>query len=262
MVIQGGVLPMDGLSTALQGAASAAPQPHAAHASILLLGAGGALGSVLLAQALADARLGPVQALVHRALGSTVRGLVPVLAPQPQQLNTNAECAVIVFERTRHSNGRDDVFVMPPASELVPWGQALRRCGVRRLLVVVPHAPAMLPSSLKAGFASHDEAALAQLGFEQLLVLRSAQYASDAGAGAGRLQGFANWWLSQLAWMVPAAQQPVRAPRLAALVLELAHQLRHAPMGTRVLAPELLQQAAQSHDAAGLLGHWLRGPSA
>ncbi len=163
----------------------------------------------------------------------------------------------MVFERERHSNGRDDAFLRPDASELVARAEALRAAGVRRLLVVVPHAPALLPHALKAGFASRDEGAVAALGFEHLVFVRAAQSANAAASGGSVLERFAAWWLAQLRWMVPSADQPVRAVRLAQLLVQLAGRLPGAAQGTRVLPPEVLWQAAQADDAELALDVWL-----
>jgi hypothetical protein len=131
---------------------------------------------------------------------------------------------------------------------------------VRRLLVLVPHAPALLPQALKAGFASLDEGRVAALGFEQLLFMRAAQAAGDAARPAGWMRRLAALWLSQLAWMVPQREQPVRAQRLAELAVELAWRLPQAPPATRVLPPDVLWQAAQQGDDGGaVLEAWLRG---
>ena len=46
-----------------------------------------------------------------------------------------------------------------------------------------------------------------------------------------------------------AADQPVRAVKLAQLVAQLACRLVDAPHGTRVLPPEVLQQARQMAEA-------------
>jgi hypothetical protein len=91
--------------------------------------------------------------------------------------------------------------------------------------------------------------------------LRAVQ-AGDADPSASRLQRFAAWWLGQLALMVPTREQPVRAVKLAALVVQLARLLPAAAPGTRVVPPELLWQAAQADgDAAeGVLAAWLAPP--
>jgi hypothetical protein len=134
----------------------------------------------------------------------------------------------------------------------------LRAGGVRRLLVVVPHAPALLPQALKAGLATLDEGRVAALGFEHLVFVRAAQAACGRVA-SGWAQRLADGWLSQMAWMVPQREQPVRALRLAELAVELAWRLPQAPPATRVLPPELLWQAAHAADGGALLGAWLAG---
>ena len=248
---------MDELQLALAGAA-AAPLPRPARAEVLLvLGGGGALGSALLAAALACGRFARVQALVARGLASAMRGFeaVPATALGGP---LRADTAVVVFERARRSNGRDEAFMQPQPEELVPLATRLRQGGVRRLLVVVPHAPALLPQALKHGLATLDEGRVAALGFEQLLFLRAAQ-AGRGAAARGWTQRFAAGWLSQMSWMVPLREQPLRTQRLAELLVELGWRLAEATPATRVLPPELLWQAAQDEDAGALFAAWLAG---
>ncbi len=277
---------MDLSTAALLGAA--APQRPAARRAeaAWVVGAGGVLGSALLARALACGGFSRVQALVAAPLASTMRGLEAVpaarlLADPPAGHNAvraapafqAADTAFIVFERARHSNGRDDAFFQPEPAQLPELAGALHRAGVKRLLVVVPHAPALLPQALRLGLASLDEGRVAALGFEHLVFLRASQTALAAGGGSVPATGWparpawqrwgdslAAWWLSQLKWMVPAGDQPVRAVKLAALAVELALMLPASAPGTRVLAPEWLSQAAQAGDGgSALLAAWLGG---
>jgi hypothetical protein len=265
MPLQDAPTRMPALNRALHGALQRAPPVLAApgRGGLLLVGAGGTLGTALLERALAQGGFAPVMALAREPLASALHGFVPLRwrdpqAPPPAAV---APCsALVVFERRRHSNGRDDAFVLPEPSALLPWARALAAWGVRRLLVVVPHAPSMLPAALERGFASDDERQLAGLGFEQVVILRPAQAGHPADDGRQRLQRFADWWLSQLHWMVPAAQQALRTPRLAQLVVELLLQLDGSPPGTRVLPQALLAAAASTADPAQALRQWLRGP--
>jgi hypothetical protein len=248
---------MEMLAQALRGAAA----PHRtlpARAEVLLVvGGGGVLGAALLARALACGRFGRVQALVARDLASALRGFEPL--PQAALgARLRADTAVIVFERARRNNGRDDAFVQPQPQQLVALATQLRAGGVRRLLVLVPHAPALLPQALKAGLASMDEGQVAALGFEQLLFVRAAQAAAGSVVG-GWPQRLAAGWLSQMSWMVPQREQPVRALRLAELVVDLAWRLPQATPATRVLAPDLLWQAAHARDSGSWLALWLAG---
>lgn len=251
---------MDTLTQALRGAAQNGPVPMRRLQSALVVGAGGTLGSAVLAEALVAGRFQRVRAVVTGPLTSTLRGLSPVgvdaLEAPGAAEGLGCELAIVVYERERHSNGRDQAFHLPDPAALLPLARQLHAAGVRRLLVVVPHAPALLPHALKAGFATLDEGAVAALGFEHLVFVRAAQASTPRAAG-GRLNRFAEWWLSQLSWMVPASDQPVRAVKLAHLVVRLACSLPGATPGTRVLPPEVLQQAAQADDADQALQAWL-----
>lgn len=250
---------MDLLTPALHGAAARPLRARRAGAAALVVGAGGALGSALLAAALGSGRCGRVLAVVTGPMQSTLQALVtlPAAALDGPPLPLGVDTAFIVFERARHANGRDDAFLQPAPAELPRLAAALHAGGVRRLLVVVPHAPALLPQALKAGLASLDEAAVAALGFEHLVFLRAAAYGSAAAGPASALQRFADWWLAQLRWMVPQREQPLRAARVGELAVELALRLPAAAPGTRVLPPELLWEAAQAADAGAVFDAWL-----
>lgn len=238
---------MDSLHQALRGAQhmpAPSGQPLAPTLPLLVVGAGGVLGSAVLAEALVAGRFLRVLALVAEPLASAVRGFKPLpLQALHAASELPAPAAVIVFERQRRSNGRsngrNNAFVQPDPADLLPLARNLHQRGVRRLLVVVPHAPALLPQALSQGLASLDEAAVAALGFEHLVFLRAAQ--SLQGTAEGSMpQRFATWWLQQLSGMVPPRQQPLRAAALARCVVELLRSLPALPQGTRVIAPEIL----------------------
>lgn len=254
---------MDRLGNALS-AASGAPAPGTAPlfstASLaplepaLVLGAGGRLGAALLAEALVAGRFASVSAWVAAPLVSTMRGLAPLneadfAAPGPLQATT----AFIVFERERFSNGRDDAFVMPQPQALPALASRLREGGVRRLVVVLPHASSMLPQALAEGLATHDEATVAALGFEHLVLLKPSQDLAAARTGS-TLERFAQWWLAQLRWMVPQREQPLRAAMLARLAVMLARGLPSAARGTFVVPQSLLWQLV--HDADSGEARW------
>lgn len=254
-------MPADLLTPALRGSLHRAAAATPALATVLVVGAGGTLGSAVLAEALVAGRFQRVMAMVAAPLVSTLPGLLPMpltALGSPARDGETADIALLIFERARHSNGRDDAFVQPDPADLLPLALRLHAAGVRRLLVVVPHAPALLPNALRHGLASLDEGAVAALGFEHLVFVRSAQ-ASVRSAARSRLQRFADWWLSQLAWMVPSREQPLLAAKLAALVVQVARRLPLARPGTRVVPQELLWQAAQD-GADTHLDAWLATP--
>lgn len=248
---------MNDPAQALGAAARAAPRPTVHQRRVLVLGGGGGLGSQVVERLLAGRRFAHVGVWTVQPLQPALRGLEPVAeagwaAFQP-------DTAVIVFDRERHANGRDEAFGRLPPSELPARCAALLGVGVRTLVVVVPHAPGALPQALKAGLASLDEGAVAALGFERLVFMRSAQAAAGHAAGLSAPQRLARWMLGQLNWMVPASEQPVRSATVARAAARLAVALPGAAPGTRVLPPEVLWAAAQSPSSDSAIDAWLGG---
>lgn len=228
-------------------------------ARALVLGGGGALGAAVLEQLLASHRFERVGVVAARGFKPALRGLQPVADEAAALAAFGANTALVVFDRERHANGRDAAFVRPEPGALAARAAALHAAGARALLVVVPHAPALLPQALQAGLASLDEGAVAAMDFEHLVFMRMAQAAAPAAAGGSALARLARWMLSQLHWMVPQREQPVRVATVARFAAALAVALRQAPHGTRVLPPEWLWRAAQGEDTADLAERWLAG---
>jgi uncharacterized protein YbjT (DUF2867 family) len=223
----------------------------------IVVGAAGALGSAVLEQALAAFER--VRVLVDEPVTAAMRGFDPVpLSTLDAGVPLHADTGFVVFDRERHAHGREAAFHRPQPDALPRLAHALHGAGVRRLIVVLPHAPALLPAALKHGLASLDEHAVAALGFEQLVIVRSAQSPATARA-ASWLQRVAHAMLAQLHWMVPQQEQPVRAQAVAAFVVELARQLPRARAGARVVPPELVWQAARRKDAREIVEQWLHG---
>jgi hypothetical protein len=248
-------------------ALAAASRPMAPAAArlprVLVLGGGGALGARVVERLLAGRRFQAVGVWTVQPLQAALRGLVPLAdaawaAFQP-------DTAVVVFDRARHANGREAAFGRPQPQQLPALAAQLRQLGVTALVVVVPHAPGLLPQALKAGLASLDEGAVAALGFQHLVFMRSAQ-ADAASAATGAATGaasapqrLAQWMLGQLHWMVPQGDQPVRSDTVARVAARLALALPQAMPGTRVLPPELLWAAAQTPASEAVLDDWLAG---
>ncbi|MGY4831350.1 hypothetical protein ACVNIS_22455 [Sphaerotilaceae bacterium SBD11-9] len=239
------------------GHAPATPR-HAAGPRALVAGGGGALGSALLEQLLGGRHFSQVSVLVGQPLQAALRGLNPVLWQEDAAPPALGPSAVVVFDRERGVNGREQAFFMPQPEQLPALAAWLHRGGVRHLLVVMPHTQATLPDALKRGLASLDEHAVAQLGFEHLVFMRSAQ-APDAARPARAPERLAHWMLSQLQMMVPQQERPVRAVKVAQFAAQLAAQLPASPPGTRVVPPEWVWAAAQARHAAHAATQWLSG---
>lgn len=250
--------------TALAGALHGGGGPRSTPRRALVLGGAGALGAAVLEQLLSSHRFERVGVLAGASLQPALRGLHVVADNAAAQAAFGADTALIVFDRERHANGRDAAFARAQPGELPGHARALLSAGVRCLIVVVPHAPALLPQALKLGLANLDEGAVAALGFTQLVFMRMAE--AGAAAAAGELsapQRLAAWMLSQLRWMVPQREQAVRVDTVARVAAALAVALAAAAPGTRVLPPELLWQAAQgSTSPADLVAAWLGGEAA
>lgn len=288
----------EALRAGLAPAAAPVAGPAAAPGTLLVVGGGGPLGSAVLAAAVAQRaagharRLGlgrsgnataPVATLVHRPLAVALRGLAawhlptggPASGPagsapgagpwqHPPLPQWRADTAVLVFDRehgTRH--GREAAFVRPQPQQLAAMGHWLRTAGVQRLVLLLPVSTTLLPQALRQGLASLDEQALAALGFEQLVLVRPA---AAPGAAAGAAPGATGWGhrlarglLSQLHWMVPQREQPLRTAVVARFASSLLQALPGAPAGTRVAAPELLWDWAQPGGGEPLLQAWLHG---
>lgn len=232
--------------------------PAAVPQTVLVVGGGGALGSQVLEALLARRRFAHVKVLVARPLATALRGLEPVVAgtldadPGPRL----ADCALVVFDRERQANGREQAFLRPEPGQLPALAGWLMRGGVRQLVVVLPHSPAGLPEALKRGLADLDEQAVAALGFDHLVFVRTAQAPASLRARAW-LQRVADGVLAQLRLMVASSGQPVRPVKVAQFAAELAARLPASAPGTRVAPPELVWLAAQGGDLGALVEAWL-----
>ncbi len=242
---------------ALAAAASPAPRAHGALSRVLVLGAGGALGARVVERLLAGRHFHAVGVWTVQPLRAAMRGLVPLA--DADWAGFQPKTAVIVFDRARHANGREAAFGQPRPADLPAIAANLRQLGVTALVVVVPHAPGLLPQALKAGLASLDEGAVAALGFDHLVFMRSAQAAPAADASGTAPARLARWLLGQLHWVVPQGDQPVRTDTVARVAARLALALPQATPGTRVLPPDVLWAAAQTPAGDAVVDAWLSG---
>lgn len=250
----------DPLHQALRGA-TAPPPPRSAvtvHEAIVW-GAGGPLGSALLERALGAGVFRRVHAATQRPVAPALRGFVPWPVDAPTAgAGASARTAFVVLDRPRASNGRDDAFAPAAPDDLPRIAARLHAAGVHQLLVLMPHTAAMLPQALRTGLASLDEASVASLGFEQLVMVRTAR-APESVTGLNPPQRLAAWMLSQMRFMTPQRLSPVRPARVAALAVEIARVLPQAPPASRVVPPEAVWLAAQHASPDALVQAWLAG---
>lgn len=239
------------------GHGSARKSPARGHGA-WLAGGGGALGSAVLEALLGARAVSPLRVLVTQEFHATAAGLHTQLVDTlPEAGDARLPLAVVVFDVVRHANGREAAFWQPQPGDLLPLATTLRALGVRHLVVVMPHTAAMLPHALKAGLASLDEQAVAALGFDHVVIVRTAR--KPAAAERSGLQGLADLVLEQLQVMVPQREQPVRAVKVAALVSALAQLVPRSPPGTQVMPPEWVWLATQQGDPLALVQAWLAG---
>jgi len=246
-------MPQDTLQ-ALRGATRAPPRA-ATRPPLLIAGATGALGNEVLRRLVGSGAFGPTQVLAREPITAGMRGVRATVVPgdDPAQWPLPAaDTAVVLFDPPRMYYQRERALWTPTPEQVLPLARWLRAGGVRTLAIVLPHAPGKLPDALKRGLATLDEQAVAALGFERLLVLRSArkpQAQRHANAGSA----LAHWMLSIFKYMIPSSEQPVRAVKVAELV---AVALQIAPAGIHVAGPELVWQAAQQ-DVRTVARSWL-----
>jgi hypothetical protein len=248
------------LQHALEGAQRPPPRPTQGQRRAIVIGASSALGWAVLEHLLALGRFDRVGTPARRSIHVAFDRLHMLDDHDPQALEAFApDTALIVFDRAQTSHGRGDAFVHLQPGDLASWASRLQAAGVRRLVVVVPHAPSMLPMALQQGLATLDEAAVAALGYEQLVFMRMARAGEGGAAAPGFLQGVAHWMLSQLHWLVPQREQPVRVQAVAKVAATLALRLADAPAATRVLPAAVLWHATQHRSVDDTLEAWLNG---
>jgi hypothetical protein len=246
---------------------SAVARPALVRARLLVAGASGVLGAEVLHQLAASGLFAHTEVLVTASLVMMLPRVAAVqvglanVGPENVGLTNvgdvdawpvaaqRADTAVVMFEPPRLTRDRERVFFTPVPAQLPALARWLHRSGVRTLVVVMPHAPGRLPEALKRGLANLDEHAVAALGFERVLLVRSAAVPLQASA-TSLPEKLARWMLSISTYMIPASEQPVRPARVAEFI-EAA--LRVLPPGTHVAAPELLHRARPVSRQAGPL---------
>lgn len=223
--------------------------------SLLMAGATGALGNEVLRRLAGAHAFRLVHVLAREPIREGLRGVRIAAVPgdDPDAWPAvPADVALVMFDPPRMYHGREKALWTPAPEGLPRLARWLRGCGVSTLCVVLPHAQMRLPEALKRGLASLDEQAVASLGFERLIIVRSAQKPA-AAARAGFLPRVAAMMLATLRYMIPGREQPVRAAKVAEFVVEA---LRLAPAGIHVAPSETVWEAAQG-DTRGAVARWL-----
>jgi hypothetical protein len=233
-------------SSVLRGALGSGAPGALARPRLIVAGATGVLGSEVLHRLAGSGHYAHTQVLAKEPMtaGLSSVSIVPAGGGDFElwhALPVPAQVGVVMFEPPRLYHDRERALWTPEPGQLPDLARWLRRCGVQTLVIVMPHAQGRLPEALKRGLANMDEQAVAALGFERMLLVRSAQQVARVRP-AGLLKQTAAWMLSTLSYMIPATEQPVRPIKLAEFV---AAALQLLPGGTHVASPELLWQAAQ-----------------
>lgn len=241
--------PLQVLQAASRGA------PSADKPRLLIAGATGVLGYEVLRRLAGSSRFGQTQVLAREPITAGLRGVRVTLVPSDDPRDwpaAPADVGVILFDPPRMFYQRERALWTPAPPQLPALARWLRAGGVHTLAIVLPHAPGQLPGALKRGMATLDEQAVAALGFDRLLILRSAQKPGQLRHASVPAR-LAHWMLGIFKYMVPSREQPVRAAKVAEL---LAEALRVAPPGIHVAAPELVWEAAQQ-DVRQVARRWL-----
>lgn len=236
-------------------AARGAPSPPAAADRLVLAGAGGALGNEVVRRMVGLGQFAGTEVLAREPIRAGLRGVSVRLVEGDDPAawpTTTAGTAIVLFDPPRLFYQRERALWTPRPAQLPALAQWLRRSGVRTLAVVMPHAQGRLPEALKRGLATLDEQALAALGFDRLLIIRSAQ-APGPPPPAGRLEAVARWMLGIFKYMLPGSEQPVRSVKVAQFI---AAALELAPPGIHVAAPQTVWRAAQG-DPHAVVRDWL-----
>jgi hypothetical protein len=241
------VSPSQALSAMNRSQAVAPSQPD-----LVIAGATGALGNAVMQRLVGTHRFAHTKVLAREPIGQGMR-MVSLLQIDGEVTSwvkpaQRSEVAVVMFEPPRLFYERERALWTPSPEQLPVLAAWLKSSGVQTLAIVLPHAQGSLPESLKRGLASLDEQALASIGFERLIIVRSAQKPASLRK-KHPLDRLAQWMLGIFQFMVPTREQPVRPTKLAQMVDAL---LQAAPPGITVLAQEEVWTLAQS-DADGLV---------
>jgi hypothetical protein len=232
-----------------------APAGKTAKPVMLLAGATGTLGNAVLQRLAGSVRHPLVRVLAKESIKPALSSVEIAICVSETIANwplCRADTAVVMFDPPRLHYQRERALWTPEPQQLPALAAWMQRCGVQTLAVVLPHDQGRLPLALQQGLANLDEQAVAALGFERLLIVRSAVKPATQKA-ISLLQRIADGVLSTLAYMVPSSQMTVRASKVAELV-DMA--LRYLPPGIHIAPPELVWRCSQTQ-VEPLVREWL-----
>ena len=224
---------------------------------LVIAGATGVLGNEVLRRLVGTHRFDVARVLAREPVTTGLRGVELTVVPDESCSAwppVAAETGLVMFDPPRLFHDRERALWTPQPEQLVEVAKWMRGSGVTTLLVVLPHAQGRLPEALKRGLASLDEQALSTLGFQRLIIVRTAKK-PEPESGRGPFSALARFMLSTFKYMLPSSEQPVRAVKVAEFVSAL---LELAPPGVHIAAPEVVWRAAQdSGDLRETVQQWL-----
>lgn len=192
---------------------------------LLLLGATGAVGREVLAQALADPRVGQVIAPTRRALAPQARLLNPVTDFQPLDATApwwQADAVVCALGTTINVAGSQPAFAAVDRDLVIDTARLARQAGATRMALNTA-----LGTSPKGNFylrtKAEAEEGVRALGYPSLTIVRPSLIVAEREAvRPGELAGL---WVSRaLGPLIPRRYRPVAAARIARALLDAAVQ--------------------------------------
>lgn len=246
------------LPQALQGALRNTVAP-ASKPVLIIAGAGGVLGREVARRLIGSMAFEQTVLLTHRPFHAVMRGVVdhcvnaqnPALTPL-----LKAQVGVMMFEPGNSYYDRERSIWTPAPSQVPALAQWMGACGVRTLVIVLPHQPNRLPQALQQGLASLEEHTIATLGFNTLVILRVADARPQAAVKGNLGERLAAWLLGNLKYMIPSHEMPLRASQLAKVVGLIVQRAQEIDSGTFVAGQALLSQAVRG-DADAIIAAWL-----
>ena len=200
-------------------------EPSPAPLRLLLLGATGAVGREVLAQALADARVGTVIAPTRRPLAAHDKLTNPVTDFTPLDPAApwwRADAVVCALGTTINVAGSQAAFAAVDRDLVIATARLARQAGATRMVLNTA-----LGTSPRGNFylrtKAEAEAGVRALGFPSLTIVRPSLIAADrAVVRPGEVAGL--WVARALGPLIPRRYRPVPAGRIARALLEAAVQ--------------------------------------